>query len=224
MNHKKSLQHFLFILISLLPALYLLLVWDRIPNIVPMHYDINFKPDRYGSKNELWIVAGMTSGVSLLLYFLLRNIHKIDPKRAKEHKPSIFNKLAAGMVIFCSGLGILFIHTYANRDVKLLSHMIFPLLGLIFIFTGNYIYSVKPNYFVGIRTPWALNDDENWRKTHRLGGILWFIGGFLMIILGTVFREEVNGMVYIVILSTMVLIPFIYSFVLFRRQRKIQSK
>lgn len=60
--------------------------------------------------------------------------------------------------------------------------MIFPLIGLLFVFLGNVMYSLKPNYFAGIRVPWTLDSDDNWKATHRVAGIVWFAGGLLFLI------------------------------------------
>lgn len=41
-------------------------------------------------------------------------------------------------------------------------------IGILFLFIGNELPKVKSNFFMGIRTPWALCSEENWRRTHRL--------------------------------------------------------
>ena len=58
--------------------------------------------------------------------------------------------------------------------------LIFVIIGLLFAFLGNYFKTIKPNYFIGIKTPWTLENEEVWKKTHLIGGKLWFIGGLLM--------------------------------------------
>ena len=42
---------------------------------------------------------------------------------------------------------------------------------------------VRPNFFVGIRTPWTLSDDQVWRRTHRVSGRLLFAGGLVAAVL-----------------------------------------
>ena len=53
-----------------------------------------------------------------------------------------------------------------------IKHGLLPLTGLLFMFIGNLMYSIKPNYFAGIRLPWTLSSDDNWRATHKVGGIV----------------------------------------------------
>ena len=55
-----------------------------------------------------------------------------------------------------------------------------------FIVIGNYLPKVRPNYMVGIRTPWTLTSDLSWDRTHRIGGRLFVLEGVVFIILGLV--------------------------------------
>lgn len=43
-------------------------------------------------------------------------------------------------------------------------------MGVVMIVIGNYLPKTHRNYIIGIRLPWTLENDENWRKTHRLAG------------------------------------------------------
>lgn len=87
-------------------------------------------------------------------------------------------------------------------------------VGLVFVLIGNYLPKVKQNYYLGIKLPWTLADEENWNKTHRLGGRVWVTGG-LLIMLNFFFR--IRGLEFALILA-MVLIPIIYSWAYSRRK------
>lgn len=50
-------------------------------------------------------------------------------------------------------------------------------VGLFFILIGNVLPKSRPGFFVGIRTPWAILDTDNWIATHRLGGKLMMLAG-----------------------------------------------
>ena len=60
---------------------------------------------------------------------------------------------------------------------------VFAGVGLLLCLIGNYMHTIKPNYFAGLRLPWTLNNEDNWRKTHLLAGKLWFVGGLVIAIL-----------------------------------------
>lgn len=49
--------------------------------------------------------------------------------------------------------------------------------SLLIIAIGNVLPKTRPNFFLGIRTPWTLSSPTTWEKTHRLGGLLVVLAG-----------------------------------------------
>ena len=213
---KNFLANWIMIAIALLPLGYLALIFNSLPAIVPIHFGADMKPDRMGNKSELWIPTGVLAGVSILLYFLFQNLHRIDPKRKNAPYSSTFNKLAAGLVVFMTALN--FIIITSAKGTVVIQNLLFPLLGLMFAFIGNYMNHIKPNYFAGFRLPWTLSSDENWRKTHQLAGKLWFAGGMLIAVISLFLPSQVLLPVFIGIMVIIVLIPVIYSYRLFKSE------
>src|SRR5579875_1686703 len=158
----KRLFFFIVLVIAFLPLVYLAVVWQQIPQQVPLHFNARFLPDRTGNKSELWVPAGILAGVSVLLYLLLRNIQLLDPKRRGKPVSGVYTKLAFVMVLFMAALNFVIIIS-AIKGGSVLQHLLFPLLGLLFVFVGNYMNNIKPNYFAGYRLPWTLSDDNNWK-------------------------------------------------------------
>ena len=213
---KKTVYLLLVILLALTPIAYLALVYDSLPQQVALHYGTDMKPDRYGDKEELWLVTILLAAVSVVVYGLLTNIQRFDPKRKTSGGSTTFNKLAFGLVVFMAALNFVIIAS-SRGDIDL-QRVMFPLMGLMFAFIGNYMNHIKPNYFAGIRLPWTLNSDENWRRTHQLAGKLWFAGGVLIAIAGLVLSSSLAFPFFIGSLVIMVLIPVIYSYRLFKQQ------
>lgn len=222
MKRNYTLINIIMFIIALLPLGYLALVWNELPHQVPVHFDAQMKPDKISDKSELWIMSGMLAGGSILVYFLLQKIYLFDPKRKNRAGIETFNKLGAGLVIFFAALNIVIIISAQKAGVNL-ENLMFPLIGLLFVFIGNYMPALKPNYFAGIRLPWTLSDDENWRKTHQLGGKIWFWGGLLFAILSLFLPRDAIFPVFITIILIMVLIPGIYSYKLFRAKAKNET-
>ncbi len=83
---------------------------------------------------------------------------------------------------------------------------------------GNVMGRLKHNYFVGIKTPWTLADEEVWRKTHRLGAILWTAGGLMGVIM-SLLRQSM-GWVFIAVIAVMTFIPIVYSYLIFSKLKK----
>lgn len=211
---KQATKHLLMLLIALIPFAWLAYVWPQIPEIVPTHFGTE-GPDAWGNKTSLWGLAGILSGTSIGVYFLLQFIDRIDPKRAQKESAAAFNKLAIGMIFFMMILNMITLQMSAfNRhwEAALLS-----LIGLLFAFLGNVMYSIKPNYLAGIRLPWTLSSDDNWRRTHRLAGKLWVAGGLVLAVIPFFLPLSVVALILPVVLSIVVLIPVIFSFRLYKK-------
>lgn len=214
---RASLTHVIVVIIAMAPLIYLALIWSSLPDTVPVHFNSRMEPDRYGSKNELVTVTGILALVSILLYLLLRNIHRFDPKRKNHPTSSSFIKLGTGMVVFISTLSLLIILS-ASSNTKLMESLLFPVMGLLFAFLGNYMVNLKPNYFAGFRLPWTLSDNENWRKTHQLGGKIWFWAGMVFAVASLFMPFKMVVPVFIGMMIIITLWPCIYSYRLFRKK------
>lgn len=213
---KKNLTNWIAVFISLLPLGYLAAIWNTLPQVVPVHFNGEMKADRMGDKSELWLVTGMMAGISILIYFLINNIHRIDPKRRGMPQSETFNKLSFGLVVFLAALNFIIISSAKGNLV--LQNLLFPLMGLLFAFLGNYMNNIKPNYFAGFRLPWTLSDDENWRKTHHLAGKIWFAGGMLFAVVSLFLPTSIVLPVFIILTVILSLIPAVYSYRLFKKQ------
>jgi uncharacterized membrane protein len=219
MKNKVVTRNIIMLLLASAPLTYLAITWNNIPEQVVLHYNAKLEPDRIGNKSELSLVAGILAAVSFLVYLLLQNIHVFDPKRKTKDSSAVFSKLAIGVVVFISALGCIIIASAAEGDV-VLSRFLFPLIGLLFAFIGNYMHSIKPNYFAGLRLPWTLSDDENWRKTHKLAGKLWFWGGLLFAIISLFIPAKAVIWLFIPLMLVLVLIPTIYSYRFYKAKSK----
>jgi uncharacterized membrane protein len=91
-------------------------------------------------------------------------------------------------------------------------------VGLLFVLLGNELGRVRPNWFVGIRTPWTLSDEYVWRETHRAGGRAFVAVGALMVLCSLV--APMALMLAIILAGALGLsIGLIaYSYLLYRRQ------
>jgi uncharacterized membrane protein len=94
-------------------------------------------------------------------------------------------------------------------------------VGLFFILIGNVLPKSRPGFFVGIRTPWAILDTDNWIATHRLGGKLMMIGGAAIALSALLaFPRDLRIVTMAAAIALMVAPPFVYSWWLWRRQMK----
>jgi len=217
MKTNSSMMHWLTIMLTVSPLLYLAIIWQTIPDIVPVHYDIHFKPDKMDTKNNLWIIAATLSAGSILIYLLLLNVRKFDPKLRKLPPSATFTRLAIVITVFMTAMNFLIISS-ANNNIRLLDRVMWQLVGLLFAFIGNYLNNIKPNYFAGLRLPWTLSSDHNWRKTHQLASKLWFWGGLSAAILSLIIPSPFSIIIFFTILIIMIIIPVIYSYHIFKSE------
>ena len=207
------------IAIWIVPILYLVSIYPTLPDIVPTHFDLNGKADQYGKKSEIILGIVILSVFAIGVYFLLQYLPKIDPKKTAGYSAETFRKIALLMVVFFTILEIMLIHASLAKNFTF-NRLLFPLLGLFFAYLGNLMHSIKPNYFVGIRTPWTLEDPETWRVTHQLGGKLFFAGGVLITLLTLILHANSAFVCFISITMIIGLTPVIYSYVYYRKTHK----
>ncbi len=199
------------------PAVYLAITWDSLPETIAMHFNLKGDIDRYGSKNELAIMIMILIAVNAVVYLLLPQVYRIDPKRyAAENKGRLF-RIAFAVAVFTAAVLCLVIYSSIHGNIKFTMRFILAGVGLMLAVVGNYIYNIKPNYFAGIRLPWTLNDDENWKKTHLLGGKLLFGGGLLIAVI-CLFSSFTFSMISLfTILFFVIITTCIYSYRLYKK-------
>ena len=202
-----------YLAVSLLPFVYLAYIWPTLPQRVPMHWNASGEIDRWGDKSETLMIPILMTGLVYVLFLILP---KIDPKGKLESMGNKLNSFRMILTCFMSVLSLYILYSIKthNADPK----MLFPLLGLLFAFLGNYMKTMKPNYFIGFRTPWTLENEEVWKKTHKMGGMLWFLGGLLM-----TFTFLLDGKTqlytFMAILVVITIIPVVYSYLEFQKQK-----
>jgi len=153
--------------------------WGRVTLPMPTHWNIRGEVDGYGGRFEgLLLVPLIAAG----LYVLLLVLPRLDPGRANYAsfaEPYAVIRLA--LTATMAAVHLLVLATALGYAVDA-GRWIPVGMGALFIVMGNVMGKVRPNYFVGIRTPWTLASARSWEKTHRLGGRLFVIGGVALII------------------------------------------
>jgi uncharacterized membrane protein len=220
MRAKFSWMDIMLGVVWILPLMYLIYTYPLLPNQVAVHFDMHGRVDRFGDKKELLTTVLVLSGLTIGLVALLRFLPSIDPKKKVKYSQPVVNRISYALVFFLSALIILVIYSSRIGRFALDTHFLYSAIGLFMAYTGNLFNNLKPNYFVGIRTPWTLESEEVWKKTHQLGGRLWFVGGILLAILCWIFTTELAFVLFTVGVSLLVLIPVVYSFFCFRQLQK----
>lgn len=210
MKFKKELP---LIAIILLPFIYLAFLWKELPNKVPMHWNIKGEIDRYGDKSELIIIPFL---LPFLVYIIFLIVPKIDPKNKLNKMGNKLQTIKFLVTTFMSILALFIIYSAKNQSFAN-SNYITLLIGLFYLILGNYFKTIKANYFIGIRTPWTLENEIVWKETHILGGKMWFIGGLIIILSSLVVEKQVNFTLFIIITAIITIIPIVFSYLTFQK-------
>jgi uncharacterized membrane protein len=219
MKPKFSLWPLLTLAAILLPALYLAYTWPALPSQIPTHFGSDGQANGFTAKQNMWLPC---VALPLGLYLLLLLLPRLDPKRRLDTDSLNFQKLTLALVGLMAGLNILSLYA-ALHPQKQPGQLLNVVLGLFFALIGNYLTTVPPNYFVGIRTPWALEFPHIWARTHRLGGRLFFLTGLASAALALIWPGEVaTGALLVGVLGTVVA-TYAYSFWLYRQQTRLSA-
>lgn len=186
--------------------------YPSLPDRVPVHWNAKGEINGYGSK---FFGAFGLPLINLGMYLLFLVLPYIDPKRKNyDNFKLTYQFLKYLLIVFFLGMEVitLLIATgiVVNRPI-----LIQIMVSLLFILIGNVMGRVKHNYFVGIKTPWTLANEEVWGKTHRLAAPLWVIGGVLNILL-TFTRLNFNGISFIIIVAVISIVPIVYSYITYQ--------
>jgi uncharacterized membrane protein len=208
------------LLVWLLPIIYLISVYPSLNARLPLHFNAAGVPNRYGSKTEFAGSVLVVSAIGLLTGLLVRFLPLIDPKKKAKYSQATFVRISHAVIFLISAISFLVIYSGTQTHFKMPVKIFLPLMGLFFAYLGNLLNSVKPNYFVGIRTPWTLENEEVWRKTHRLAAKLWLPGGIILAALGWALTGAAAQIVFIGGLLVIALVPVIYSYIYYRHLPK----
>lgn len=209
----KYLKESIFWILILLPFVYLLTIWKTLPELVPTHFDLLGNPNGWSDKNGLILLIG---GMGIGTYILMLLIPKFDPKKKIEQMGDKYYSLRLLLTIFMSLLSIYIL--YAGNGSKINPNLLIALIGALYAILGNYFQTLKPNYFIGIRTPWTLENEQIWKKTHRLAGRLWIAGGLLTIIISFLINSNLVLVIFFGIITTIiVLVPLVFSYTEFQK-------
>ena len=187
----------------------------RLPPSVVTHWSLNGTPDGYSSR--LWALAIIP--VMLVIMTVIFNVlPKIDPRHENYVKfLSSYWLIANAVIVFLLVAHGLIIAAGLGFSIKI--DRLMPLgIGLLFVFLGNFLTRVEPNWFVGIRTPWTLSSDTVWRRTHRTGGWVFVIGGLVLASTALLPRAAFLPLL-IATIVIMPAIPIVQSYVLWKREQ-----
>lgn len=199
--------------VSLLPVIMAGAVYRRLPQEIPTNWGFDGAVT-YGAKSNIWLIAGMAP----LLAGLFQVLPYIDPKKRNYLKfMEVYRSFQLFMqIILVIVVGIILTESFRPGTIEV-STVVTALCGALFMMLGNMMPKFRQNFFCGFRTPWALTNETVWNKTHRLGGRLMFGAGILGFAGAFLPWERMKLVMLFVPLGVATIVPYIMSYVWFRR-------
>ena len=178
-NKKLYLALLATCLLNFLAHLYF---YPSLPDTVPTHWGFDGQADAWGPKSSTLIICALP----LLILLMLAVLPKIDPRSQNYEKfGKVYRGFTIGITLFLcaiSWLTELTVYNVLPNSSNLIMVLVCGGCGVLFIALGNYMPQVKQNYSFGCKTPWALNDEHNWNRTQRMGGIVFVIMGIAFLV------------------------------------------
>lgn len=210
---KSSLKKTLIItsIVTALPILVGVALWNQLPDTIATHFGSDGVPNGWSSK---WFTVFGLPTFLVIINILCTLITETDPRRSRY--PEKMMKIVYWICPVISWICMIGIYGHEAGVVTAgMWDYMYLLIGAVFVLIGNYLPKIKQNYYLGIKLPWTYASEENWNKTHRLGGKVWVIGGLLFMLN---FFLKIKG-IEIVLILAMVLIPTIYSWAYSKKKK-----
>ena len=210
---KTEIISIIFLIIAIASSFYFFV---NFPERVPIHWNIAGEPDGWGSPMT---AAFLFPVIIFGMYLMFLAIPYLDPKKKRyEQFAKIYHIFKTAFIVLMTLM--YFVTSFNALGANISINFWIPLLvGVLFIIIGNYMAKIKPNWFMGIRTPWTLSSEEVWNKTHRLGGKLFIISGIIMILL-YFFPESIKIPLLLGNILALVIVTIGYSYYLFVKESK----
>ena len=214
MFKKYKLQIIVSSIVILLPLLFGLLMWDKLPDIMTTHWGADGTADGFSGK--VFAVLGLPC-ILLVGHLFCLLFTLADKKQINQ------NTKALGLIFWIFPVISLFISGITYRasfghdfDLTFFTPILF---GLLFIVVGNYLPKTKQNLTLGIKIPWTLCNEENWNKTHRFAGKLWFFAGIILL-LSAFLPLTIMSTLLICVIFAVVIIPMVYSYSIYKQHQR----
>jgi uncharacterized membrane protein len=200
------------IILSFAIAIYL---YPSMPERMASHW--NEQGEVNGYMSRFWGLFFMPIfSVGLFLLFIL--LPRVDPM--KKNVDKFRNYFDWFILVFFVFMFYIFMLTLAWNLGKTfnMTRMMLPAMAVLFFYCGVLIKKAKPNWFIGIRTPWTLSNETVWNKTHALGAKMFYLFAVFCIIAAFLEKYAFLLMFIPLILGTLYLV--LYSYLEYRKIKK----
>lgn len=199
---------------ALLPFVISAAFYSRLPERVPTHWSFDNVVNGYSSRNmAAWgipaflFLMAVVVNISFAIDPSRKNIEKSRQMKALSRWGIVVIAIFVQSVIMVSAVGV-------AMNVGLWTKLG---VGILIVAIGNYLPKCRQNYSIGIKLPWTLSDEKNWRLTHRMAGRVWMAGGAVMMACAF-FDSIVSAVLFFSVVLIITVVPALYSYGLYRKK------
>ncbi len=208
-------------LLCLLPLLAGAVLWDRLPEQMVNHWNMQGQADGWGDR---WAVVTSLPLLMFVFHWIMVALLHLD-RRAVNQNPKLTRVVLLILPVMTNVLSVILYSTALGveldgaADAETIG---MAAMGGIFLFTGNYLPKCRRNTTMGIRVPWTVYNEENWNRTHRFGGKVFFFGG-LFLLAAAVLPLDLGISALASVAVAVALLPIGYSYLLYRKSKAAGS-
>ena len=161
--------------------------------------------------------AIMFPAIGLAMYLSLIFLPFIDPKKRIESRQKPIAAIRMMLSLFMVGVYAFMMAKSMESELDV-GIYVNVAVGLLILILGNYMSSLKQNYFIGVKTPWTLENEKVWKKTHRITAKIWTAGGLILVLIPFLITHQIiYWSIFGVLLSLLIIYPILYSYVIFQK-------
>lgn len=207
-------------LLTLLPIPVGLLLWNRFPETMAIHWGISGEADGYAS--PIFAVFGLPLILLAVQWLCIWVTSRDKGNQGRNHK---MFRIVLWTIPIISNLSLLGMYAFAlNVKFSPVVWTVVP-MGLLFTVIGNYMPKTRMNSTMGIKVPWTYSSEENWNATHRFAGKVWMAGG-LLLAFGGLLPHRLAVTFMLIAFLVLITLPIYFSYRFYKKEKaegKVQS-
>lgn len=214
---KNNLFSFIASIVTILiPVIVGMMIYDRLPEQVAMHFDIAGNPDSFYSKG--FAVFGVYSFL-LVLHLVVSFVTALDNKNGAGIPDKFFGLLIWICPAMSIMMGVVTYGTALGYSIDVPSTAIL-VIGFLFLILGNYMPKLRINRYAGVRVKWTMESKKNWESTHRFAGWMMCLLGIILIIvtlvrlfigMSSICFSIISMVLFTIAIGSMLIYPYVYK-------------
>jgi uncharacterized membrane protein len=185
--------------------------YPQLPAVVPLHRDAHGNVNGWGPKWSLFLTG---PGLMALFVLLFSALPWLSPKKFEvDSFRATYLYIMMALVALLAYIHLLVLGAALGVALDM-TRAIMGGVCLLIALMGNVLGKVRRNFYIGVRTPWTIANEQVWNATHRFAAKTFFVGGvvgLLAVILRAPFWVPMSA-ILIAALS-----PVIYSLLFYKR-------